>query len=439
MKKKNIIILSASLLSAMAVGAGIVGIAPKAAEVKAEGKTEVPFNITTNCAVGEYTIKFNVDQTMPAFATTPSFTWLIDGVETTMPVYQGEEDANTKTLSFAWNGHYPTDTGYHHFRIDAGTVVYEDDTTKYVLEKAYNFWQARHSGGNDTATWVWQHGDSADIPSFSVEDSVSGGPQASFNRWLLTANYTKSDGWSVVDGGLWNCCQYLYATGDSTAYSLRYNTSDKHYCELANAEGGLAGSTSLTGSEHFILYFEGFDTTTGGDQFVSFYFPRGTLFGGLNDGYRCFLENDYYITVLNGRVFGTTKSTAELIYTPVQSFIDTNMKMGDTAYDGTGTGSCKGDVYNAAKTAYNTLSDNQKFAFCNYDGYADEKARLLAWAAANGDTLDASNAIVEKKSSSLLIGASSRGSDVYVAAVCAGALALVGVGACFVFRKKRED
>lgn len=441
MKKKHIIILSASLLSAMAIGAGIVGITPKAAKVKAEGKTQVAFNITTFNAMNPNVALFDLDTAMPTSASAPEFKWVVDGVKKTTVALL---NAGDKTLYFAWNGSKPADgdLGYHHFRIDAGTVIFENDDTQYVLENDYNFWLARHSGGNNSAAWVFQHGangSASEVPSFSVGDAT-GAVQSASSRWNLAVPYTKSSAWTVNGGGLWNACPYYYAMDDSTDYTIGYNEStaaEDHHFELA---GGLSDSTELTGNVLFLPYFNAFDTATGDDKFISFYFPKGTLFGGLNEGYSCFLENDYYITILKDRVFGTRQSTADLIYNPVKSFVDSSMKMGDTAYDGAGTGLCKTDgVYAAAKTAYNALNDNQKFTFCNFSGYEDASKRLNAWATANGDTLNSVTGVLSKASTVSLNNGNGGNSTLYVATFTTGALLVVTAASVFFYRKKRQD
>ena len=442
MKKRNIIIASASLLSAMAIGAGIVGISPKAAEVKAEGKTEVLFDIGVNTACGEFTMNFTADMELPVHKWT-AFNCFINGEEKEIAVL--ELTAASETMVLAWAGNYPKDTAYRHYQIKAGTTIFETSDSKYVLRNDYNFWRARLSGGGDGADFVWQHGQTtvSEVPSFSVADSTSGGAQAFANRWLLTANYTKSSEWQVNRDGLWCTCEYFYAMNDSTDYSLKYNTDNEtgHFIELAADEGGLQGSTSLTGSEHFIMYFNAFDTTTGTDQFISFYFPKGTLFGGLSSGYHCFLEHDYYITVLKDKIFGSTESTADLIYNPVKSFIDTNMKMGDAAYEGEGTDLCKTDgTYEAAKAAYNALSDNQKFTFCNFPSYADAFNRLTAWATANGETLNSATGEISKSSSFTILGDGDKdNSTLYYAVLAVSALLVITVTSAFYFRKKRHN
>ncbi len=463
MKKKNIIILVASLsmVASLGTACGVLTASLRSpVAVKADGEKTVAYvNVTTQNGLNEINLLLNLDTEIAGtggnYQESQSLYWRAANVTHNNVSYEAGLTLfanNPKVLYVSWGSTYPSDTSYHHWQLKKGTVLFETSDTSYVLEDDYNWWQTRLSGGGAGVSWMFQHGGNsafwnAEIPSFSLADGATGVVNNYTNsdgskvaRYNITADYTKSSAWK--SNGVWNSNAFFYSFDDSGDYTLAYNgDSDGHELNLTSAgTGGISETTDLTGKELLLFNFSGLGTETGTDKFVSFYLPSGTLFGGLNQEYGCFLENDYYITIMNDKIVGgTTTSSQDLIYAPVKNFITSYMHMSDTAYDGAGTGSCKGDVYNAAKNAYNALSDNQKFTFCNYDGYADEKARLLAWAAANGDALDASNAIVEKKSSSLLIGASSRGSDVYVAAICAGALALVGAGACFVFRKKRED
>lgn len=451
MKKKNIIIASASLLSAMAIGAGIVGISPKAAEVKAEGKTEVLFNLTNFNTLNANIVVLDADTDLSAIASNYATKWVVNGQEkTTYTMDHGTAGQAGTSLILTWNGSsLPKDNMYSHYRLDAGTVIYENETTKYVLEKEYNFWRALHSGGGNFGDWVGQHGtwgNNVEIDrSFSLKDSSGGAIQVGegLNRWALPIDYVKSSEWQS-NGVFWGN-GFLYATNDSADYSLAYTLDDEgHALYLyGNDETGvgLEKTTSLTGQEYFLISFSGFDTTTGDDKFLSFYFPKGTLFGGCNAGYPCFLEHDYYITILKDRIFGSTESTANLIYTPVKSFIDDNMKMGDSAYEGEGTDLCKTDgTYAAAKTAYNALTENQKFAFCNFPGYTDAFNRLTAWATANGETLNSTTGEISKSSSFTILGDGDKDNNtLYYAVLAISALLVITVTSAFYFRKKRHN
>lgn len=80
----------------------------------------------------------------------------------------------------------------------------------------------------------------------------------------------------------------------------------------------------------------------------------------------------------------------------VQDFVDNYMYMTDPNYTGEGTGKCISDgTYAAAKTAYNALSEYQRGLFNTEAQFTDAKARLLAWAAANGDVINTSTYALE--------------------------------------------
>lgn len=447
MKKKHIILVaSLSMVASLGISGGVLAFSPNSARaVKADGeKTTVEFDIGAETAIGDYTIDFDTDIELPKRNWT-AFNWKINGQTKSSAVSSSESAGNSITLE--WNGNSPAVlkyNGYYHVQIEAGTKMFETNDTKYVLKNDYNFWYAPLNNDLLNLGWIFQHGGvnanwNSEIPSFSLSDGKDGGIQGGSSRFLFTINYTKTGSWKSADLGVGNA--FYYSKDDSGTYSLAFNGDESgHKLELANVgESGLALDENAAGKEYFCLYFSGLDTASGIDQFLSFYLPKGTLFGGCGEGRGCFLENDYYFTVLNDHfIGGTTKSTQELIYGPVKTFIKDNMHMGEVDYEGEGKGTCA-SIYSSVKTAYNALTDNQKYAFLNYSGYAEAKARLIAWAAANGDALDASNSIITKKSSSLILKGSSSGSNIYAAAIVAGALALVAGGAFFVFRKKHEN
>ena len=68
----------------------------------------------------------------------------------------------------------------------------------------------------------------------------------------------------------------------------------------------------------------------------------------------------------------------------LESFVGTKLKM----YSYVGDGQCA-SYYADAKTAYAALSADEKALFNTHAGYGSAKARLAAWALANGETFDA--------------------------------------------------
>lgn len=80
---------------------------------------------------------------------------------------------------------------------------------------------------------------------------------------------------------------------------------------------------------------------------------------------------------------------------PIQGFVDVFMHMETYSSN---SGYCADEnhhYYSDAKTAYASLSPEQKQTFCTDSAYADAYARLSAWATANGDQIDAEYALVQ--------------------------------------------
>lgn len=69
----------------------------------------------------------------------------------------------------------------------------------------------------------------------------------------------------------------------------------------------------------------------------------------------------------------------------LNNFVTQSLKM----YSYTGSNQC-GDYYGAAKTAYEALTADERALFGTHAAYGSARARLTAWAAANGETFDAS-------------------------------------------------
>ncbi len=444
MKKRNIIIASASLLSAMAIGAGIVGISPKAAEVKAEGEKEViSFNITTFHTLNDNVVLLDTDKTMPSFSADYVFKWTVDNqIKDTLVLENNGDQGGKNAVYFAWAGTKPVDgdKGYHHWHLEAGTIIYEDDSSKYVLEKDYNFWYSRHSGGGDFSAFVWQHGAGetvSEIPSFSFSDSTNTVIHHDLKSWRINIPFVKSSAWSSAT--LYNGNPLYYAMNGSSSYELGYNGDSADH-NLA-IDGELPNASYTTGTALFILSFNGFDTTSGADKEISFFFPKGTLFGGQSAGYYCFLENDYYVTALKDYVVGTTASSQSLFYQPVTDFVSNYMHMSDVDYEGDGTGLCvSAGTYSTAKDAYTNLSSIQKFFFRNSALYTDAFNRLTAWATANGETLNSATGEISKSSSFTILGDGDKDNNtLYYAVLAVSALLVITVTSAFYFRKKRHN
>ena len=129
----------------------------------------------------------------------------------------------------------------------------------------------------------------------------------------------------------------------------------------------------------------------------------------------------------------------------IYSFIRNNMRMGDTSLSGDGVGACKSNgYYAAAKAAFNGvgLTNEERAAFFNElnTQYAAARARLSAWARANGESFDAGDSVLKANNlNSRLTGFTSGDSNdavLIVAILSAGALAIGGLA---LTRKRRNE
>lgn len=73
------------------------------------------------------------------------------------------------------------------------------------------------------------------------------------------------------------------------------------------------------------------------------------------------------------------------------SFVDANMHMTDYSENKGWCNDKEHHYYDTAKSAYNSMGDEGRFAFQIDSTFTDAKARLGAWATANGDVLDSSS------------------------------------------------
>lgn len=74
-----------------------------------------------------------------------------------------------------------------------------------------------------------------------------------------------------------------------------------------------------------------------------------------------------------------------------KTFIDSNMHMNDYVISQGWCADNEHHYYQTAKVAYNSMSEEGRFALQNDEEFIDAKTRLDAWANANGDNLDSSS------------------------------------------------
>ena len=110
------------------------------------------------------------------------------------------------------------------------------------------------------------------------------------------------------------------------------------------------------------------------------------------------------------------------------------LKMYDSENDG-GYTSCA-DYYDAAKAGYLALSEGEKALFNTNAAYASARARLAAWAVANGETFDAANGTFSASRTNPVVNAIQNNNTIVI--VVASTIALIAVAGIFVLRRKQK-
>lgn len=266
--------------------------------VKADGgKETVLFDFKDEAAMNDSYIRLNTDIELPAYSQT-SFSWFLN-LEAQESAALASSAASS-SIALAWNGLRPAEGSlpYKHFQIKAGTVVAENDTTQYVLRNDYNFWWTQHSGATGIRGWLFEHGGAdalaADaqtnyeiLPLSFKGDLSPSGPHDGLKRWNFFVPYEKESGIST-SGTPWNGNVSFVDSGEG--YKLIDFNSD--FVNLAYPVSSASRDTMLMCINFAPL---GVTSGTGFDHHISFYFPKGTLFGGAFGSYAFMIEEDVYL------------------------------------------------------------------------------------------------------------------------------------------------
>lgn len=117
----------------------------------------------------------------------------------------------------------------------------------------------------------------------------------------------------------------------------------------------------------------------------------------------------------------------------LETFINTYMHMDYTQ----NLGYCKDEehhYYSDAKTAFNALNTHQRLLFTSNSAYANEWARLQAWAGFNGDSLNNSNQLAANITSNRL----DKNVDTSVLIILISSISVISLLGIFIFKKKKN-
>lgn len=129
--------------------------------------------------------------------------------------------------------------------------------------------------------------------------------------------------------------------------------------------------------------------------------------------------------------FYSTVTDEEVDDNFVTDFMKMDQYIGDNSYS---EERCI-ENYEAARDAFNELTDSQRELFLTYSKYADAKARLLAWAAGYGESLNTTTNVFESGRNPLVAGTVSNNSITVVVVISLAGLS--AIGGYFFLRKKK--
>ena len=140
----------------------------------------------------------------------------------------------------------------------------------------------------------------------------------------------------------------------------------------------------------------------------------------------------------------TQKAVAmeEVSYTDVVAHFMTNFLHPEIEIDDErDTGACRGEsgYYALAKAAFNVMPAASREFFLTSTVYANYKARLEAWAKANGEEFDSNNMLVANSSAIIDFGASTSENTTMIIIVAIAATSAIALGALLVIKKKKHN
>ena len=116
----------------------------------------------------------------------------------------------------------------------------------------------------------------------------------------------------------------------------------------------------------------------------------------------------------------------------LESFVGNSLKM----YSYVGNGQCA-SYYADAKAAYANLTADEKALFATYAGYGSAKARLEAWARANGETFDAAAGTFTPNGAGSILNLKNNNNVVVIVVASTALIAASLLGVLLVLRKRR--
>lgn len=307
-----------------------------------------------------------------------------------------------------------------------------------------------------TSSYVFQATDNGKyVVAFYEGKASTNNTQLSVTKWrtvMESSTLTETFDYSAGGGN-------MSQSGDIATASIAKSGSTTNEADsLRLGSGSATGTLTVTSSTNLISKIEvwvksyGSDSATlnvgtentgtiSADEFESFEFTFDDPVSSVAMSTTASKKRVYVqkVVITSGGLNDIGKSADCL---GLEVYIDTYLHMSDYT---TSEGWCKDEEHNyygkntetGAKYHFNQLNAHQRSLLSSNSAYAAEWARLSAWAAANGESLNGSNLLASGRIA--LLSETVRNSGTAIAIIAISAVSLAAVGGYFLFRKKKEN
>lgn len=319
------------------------------------------------------------------------------------------------------------------------TAVYDNSDEEVLEHSAVTFTgYDMTTTGNQTVTVSYTDGVTKST-SYTLTVSQWTGELTLGNYYVLASIFTDKEvdyQFAMVDvGKIGNANVGIAAEYSSTLRSESAllveagSTYNSYAFKLGSGKYLTAANSNTLNTSDDVTNASSWTVTASGDNFVitNVGFERSIKYNASNPRFAAYGSGQKDVTLI------------PVSYTDVASHFMTNFMHPEIDFDDKGSGECKGEegYYAKAKAAFNVMPEESRNFFMTSTIYTNYKARLAAWAAANGDEFSEANLLVTNPSSRVAFDTVSNDNTMIIV-ISVAAISALAFTTLLVFKKKRQ-